>query len=137
MAKRKFKTLELTDIEEGRFMSLLNSKLKECQKELIKYVQEHGPERSKKAKTKLKVDITLCFEGRSENDFTVKAQLKTELPGPPASVTSAIPDEEQDGTPCLWVRPSGSSSVEPQQGILTTQDGKPIDQETGKAVPNT
>lgn len=132
MAKGKFKPLELEDVDEGRFMASVNADLAAIQKALIEHVKQYGKDRTKGATAKLSISVTVKFEARDESDYSVKAATKKETPGRPPSLTVAIADEEQDGTPCLFVRNSGSTPDNPRQTVLATLDGRTVDPKTQK-----
>ena len=68
-------------------------------------------------------------------DYSVKGITKLVEPGRPASVTRAL-GGEQDGRPCLEVRPSGSSRATPRQGVLCGQHGERVDPDTGEIIPD-
>jgi hypothetical protein len=128
---RTFKPLSLEGIDEGRFLAQVEGDLRKAQASLVEFVKKHGPE-SKGAKAKLTVEITLGCVNPTDMLFGIKASTKTAVPNRPPSVSLALSDEDDDGTPALFARSSGTSRAIPQQGVLTTEDGRVVDQKTGE-----
>jgi len=95
------------------------------------FASEHQ-DKAKGAKAKLAIEVCLSVENPDSALFGVKAQTKLTLPARPASVTFATGGESSDGTPALFVRQSGSTGDSPKQQVICTQDGRPVDPETGK-----
>lgn len=131
---RKMVPLQLELIEQGRFLEALNEQILQIQRELVLYVEKWGPEKCKGVKGSLKIEIAMKFEGREESDWSIKGDIKKQIPLRPLSVSVALADHEQDGEPALFVQASGSSKSSPLQGILCTQDGRTVDPNTGKVV---
>ena len=129
---RKFVPLSIKNIDEGTFVETIDEALLEIQKKLIGHTRKYGQELAKGAKASLNVKLTLKFEGRDRSDFSVRGEIKETLPGKPANITVAIADEEQDGTPLLFVAPTGSRRDDPRQGILITKEGDVVDTKTGE-----
>lgn len=129
---RKFAPLTFDLIEEGRFARSVDEELGEIRRALVAYVKKHG-EAAEKAKAELSIKITLQFDGGPDaEDYSIKCTLSTKRPGRPALVTRAFEEVEQDGTPTLFVRASGSDANPPRQMKLATDDGRVVDQKTGK-----
>lgn len=128
---QRFTPLTIGLIDEGRFMDEVERELDEVQRALIAYRQEHGMA-AKGAKAEVNVKITLGCDDPENELFSIRAEMKRKLPARPASVTLAMPAEADDGTATLFVRRSGSSTDEPAQGRLTTDDGRVIDGKTGE-----
>lgn len=128
----KFEPLRLELVEEGAFLEAINKCLAEIQAEHIRHVKQYGQEAAKKSMSQIKMALQLRFEGRDENDFSVKGTIRKEVPARPPAVTTAISDEEQDGTPSLFVRRTGSTKDSPKQGILATKKGRVVDPDTGE-----
>lgn len=129
-------TLPLTIglIDEGRFLEAVNEELADIQRQLVEFVRLHGKDASTGTRAALAIKVTLQFDGVDQTDYSVKADLKKTVPTRPASVSKAIGgDGVGDGRPCLWVKASGSDALTPRQGKLATDDGRVIDQETGRA----
>ncbi len=130
---KKYEPLTVDLIEEGRFIENVNRDLRDTIQRLIDHVKEHGVEASKGAKAELTAAITIRFDGLDESDFSIKTLTKKRLPGRPAHATKAVCVYDQ-GKPDLFVRASGSTDEDPRQQKLATQDGRAIDQESGKAI---
>jgi hypothetical protein len=130
----RFKPLELVLIEEGRFAEEIDAAMARLQSAMVLYVKRHGVEKAAKAKAKLQIGVTLMFEGPHAEDFSVKGELRESVPSRPAVVTRAVADEMDTGEPALFVRASGSTSDDPHQGVLTTEDGRPVDTATGEVL---
>ena len=128
----QFKPLTLHLIDQGRFLSDVNVALAALQSHLIEHVRKYGTDKCKGEKAELAIKLTLKHEGRTEDDYSVKASMTEKRPGRPSSVNVAIADEEQDGVPLLWVHGAGGRADDPQQKVLTTDDGRVIDQQTGE-----
>jgi len=127
---QRFIPLEFSLIEQGRFEEAVNEQLRSIQSGLVEYVRKYGHSKTKGAKAELGLKIELKFEGRDENDYSVKASLAKKVPIRPPVVTTAMSDEEQDGTPALFVKCSGSTTDNPRQSVLCTDDGRTVDLET-------
>jgi hypothetical protein len=132
----RFKALTLGLVEEGRFEAEIDVAMAHLQAELIRFVQQHGPEKAKGAKAKLTVGITMQFEGPNKEDFSVKGTLQQSVPSRPAVVTRAMADLDDEGLPVFFVRASGSTADSPTQGVLTTDDGRVVDTATGEVLDN-
>jgi hypothetical protein len=130
----RFKPLELTLIEEGRFLDEINAGLARLQAAMVRYVKTHGVDRAAKAKAKLQIGITLQFEGPNAEDFSVKGEMSERVPSRPAVVTRAVADEMDTGEPALFVRASGSTTDDPRQSVLATEDGRTVDTATGEVL---
>jgi hypothetical protein len=124
--------LQVELVEEGRFLAAINEQIALIQRELVGYVEKWGAEKCKGVKGSLKVELAMKFEGREETDWSIKGDIKKQVPLRPPSVSVALADHEQDGEPALFVLASGSSKSSPLQGVLCTEDGRTIDQKTGK-----
>lgn len=129
---KKFDPVSISLIEEGRFMENMNADLREVIKRLIGHVREHGYEQTKGAKAELTATISIKFDGMDETDYSIKTATKMKLPGRPAHATKAVCVYDE-GKHDLFARASGTTDEDPRQGRLATQDGRAIDQETGKA----
>jgi hypothetical protein len=129
---RKMVPLQLELIEQGRFLAALNEQILQIQRELVQYVEQFGPAVCQGVKGSLICKIEMKFTGREESDWSIKGDIKKQVPVRPPSVSVAISDHEQDGEPALFVQASGSSESSPLQGNLCTKDGRMIDQKTGK-----
>lgn len=129
----RMKPLTLDLIEEGRFEQEVNQVLAKNQADLIEYVRKHGKEAAKGAKAVLQVNVILKFEGPEMENFSVKGELKRQLPARPAVTTLALADAKDDGEPSLFVRAAGSTADDPRQQVLCTEDGRTINPTTGEA----
>lgn len=129
----KLVPLTLEGVEEGRFLVHANEDLEKLMKHLADHVKKHGKDVSIGAKAELTMKVTIKFEGRDLADYSVKSATSLKLPGRPAEVTIAIGERDQTGEQTLFVRPSGSDHEPPVQKKLATDDGRPIDQKSGKA----
>jgi hypothetical protein len=141
MSHPKFSPLELALIDEGRFVAKVDEDLRKAQAYLVRYLEEHRG-LAKKSKAKVTFDVILTCEDvgrdpevRPENaTFSVTARSKIALPSRPDSITLAMPGEDEDGTPLLEVRRSGSTRDTPRQEVLTTEDGRTVNTETGEVL---
>jgi len=129
----KFTPLELSLIDEGRFMAQANNDLLDLERRLVRFMDTYG-EKAKGAKAKMTIEISLAVEDPGDELVSVKAQIKKSIPASPASATLAMVAEDDKQQRCLFVRRSGSSAVEPAQQVLSTDDGQAIDQKTGKVI---
>lgn len=135
MPVTKFTALELALIDEGRFLAKADEDLRKAQAHLVRYLAEHkGLAVKAKAELTLKVVLT-CEETEPENQmFSVKAISTTKLPNRPATVTLALPGQDDEDEPILFVRRSGSTADTPRQRVLATEDGRAVDTETGEVI---
>lgn len=125
--------LQIERIDEGRFIGQMDADLDKAVRELLEFCRRH-PEHAEGAKVALNAEIAICCE--STDAYSVKTQVKLKLPGRPANVTMAIHEATPGGEEFLTVKPSGSDKHNPRQNKLCTDDGKPIDPETGEIIEN-
>lgn len=130
----KFKPLTLALVDEGRFLGDINEEIEAGMKALIKFKKKYGKDKALKAKAVIGISLSIVFEGRDENDFSVKGLIKQTVPSKPASVTVAMESEDDAGEATLFVRASGSTADSPKQGVLATKAGDLIDQKTGEVI---
>lgn len=128
----KFKPMTLDKIDEGRFLKDVEDEMATAIERLIKFTKKFGPDLTKKAKAVLNARITIVFEGRDENDFSIKAQVSHTVPSKPPSVSIAMAAPDDAEKDVLFVRASGSTEEHPTQGVLCTKDGKTVDVTTGE-----
>jgi hypothetical protein len=134
MAATQFVPLELSLINEGVFVEDINDELKDLQTKLALFHRTYG-EAAEKATAKLTVEIMLRVENaEAEGAFSIKTGIKSVLPKRPATVSIAIGGVNDDHKLALFVRSSGSDETHPKQLKLATQDGRIIDQETGRVL---
>lgn len=129
----KFTPLELNLIDEGRFMAQANNDLLDMERRLVRFMDTYG-EKAKGAKAKMTIEISLAVEDPGDELVSVKAQIKKSIPASPASATLAMVAEDDKQQRCLFVRRSGSSATKPAQSVLSTEDGKTIDPDTGEPI---
>lgn len=123
--------LQISKIDEGRFLKLLDGDLEKAVSELMEFVRLY-PEHAEGAKAAVTAKVSLACE--SSEAYSVKTQVKIDVPGRPANVTMAIHEITQSGEEFLTVKPSGSDHNDPRQGKLCTDDGRGIDPETGQVL---
>jgi hypothetical protein len=134
MGASQFVPLELGLINEGVFVQDINEELKDLQTKLAIFHRQYG-EAAEKATAKLTVEIALRVESaESDGAFSIKTGIKSSLPKRPATVSIAIGGVGEDHKLALFVRSSGSDEQHPRQLKLATQDGRIIDQETGRVL---
>lgn len=139
--REKFSPLELALINEGRFLAKVDEDLRKAQAYLVRYLEEHrGLAKKSKAKVTFEVILTCEDVGRDpevrpENaTFSVTARSKLSLPSRPDSISLAVSGEDEDGTPLLEVRRSGSTADTPHQAVLATEDGRTVNPDTGEVL---
>lgn len=120
-------------INEGRFVGAGDECLGQLQRQLLRHITQHGLA-AEGAKAKLTLETTLQVESCADKMITVASKIKFALPSPPTHVTRALGDETDDGQLVLLVRSSGSTADTPNQGVLTTEDGREIDPATGEVL---
>lgn len=129
----KFTPLTMDLIDEGDFQKQVQTDLRNLQAAMVNYAKKHR-DRAEGSKGKLMIEITLVCDVPGDLAFSVKALTKTTVPNSPASFSVAMGESDDDDQPALFVRGSGSSKSPPQQGVLTTQDGRKVDAETGEVI---
>jgi len=134
MGKTRFVPLTLGLIEEGQYAEEADNLFQHLQRQMIEYVHRYGTELATGAKGKLALTITIEFQGRNERDFSIRGEMRATLPARPPIVSRATAGETDDGDKALFVRPTGSSALPPQQGKLVTRSGDVIDTKTGELV---
>ena len=123
--------LEMHLIDEGRFLSDLNTALLNAQQQLCKHVEVHDY-KAKKAKVVVKAEIILVCLDPEQDAYACIAQVKTVLPAAPAAASMLMGGKTQTGELCLICKVSGSDGVTPAQRKLCTTDGRKIDEQTGE-----
>lgn len=134
MAATAFAPLSLDLISEGQFLRDLDEDLKDLQTKLALFQRKYGSD-ALKAVAKLKVTIALKVENdEAEGAFSITTSIESVEPKRPAEVSLAIGGVDDDNKLALFVRKSGSDETHPAQLKLTTNDGRIIDQETGRVL---
>jgi hypothetical protein len=128
----KFKGLQFSLIDEGRFERECDEELQSLMKQLIQYKRKYGKDKAEGAKAVLTVKVSLQFDGRDDADFSIKGTISKQTPARPPSLTVAVEGDEQDGEPTLFVRASGSTDDTPRQSVLSTKDGRVVDLKSGE-----
>jgi hypothetical protein len=130
----KYVPLGLDGIDEGLFVARVANAFAKIQADVIDYTKLHG-EAAVGAKAKFQIEITLGVEDPVADDqISIVSQIKSTMPHAPASASKAVAGQTDNGEGALFVRASGSSAASPAQGVLATQDGRLIDQDTGRAA---
>lgn len=129
----KFVPLNLALVDEGQFLIDAEVNFRQAQSTMIEYAKKHGGLATGSVSV-LTLKIKIKCEDGDKTEFSVKASSSMSVPTQPESVGLALADEEQDGTPALFVRNSGASKTPPAQGIITTRDGRVVNQETGEVA---
>jgi hypothetical protein len=134
MGATQFVPLELNLISEGVFVEDINDELQDLQTKLALFHRTYG-EAATKATAKLMIEVVLRVENAdAEGAFSIKTGIKSVLPKRPSTVSIAIGGVNEDHKLALFVRSSGSDESHPKQLKLSTQDGRIIDQETGRVL---
>ena len=130
----QFEEVAFEDIDEGRFLADCTESLRRAARALCDHVRKHEGA-SKGAKATLAVNVTLIAQDNLALPFYMVAGQSITLPKAPPVITSAIAlgAEEDTDQLSLFCRPTGSTGGNPRQARLCTEDGRPIDQETGQA----
>ena len=131
---KKFVPLTLSLIEEGELIADFNESFRDLQTALIDYAAKHGEEAAK-AKATITLKVSIAVASVHDDQFAVSALLNVTMPRRPAKSSLALSATDDDGVPTLFARASGTTKDEPRQHRLCTDDGRTIDQETGKAKP--
>ena len=118
--------LELSGLDEGRFLEWLSEELENAQSKLCRFVERNGSD-AKKAKAKITAIITLCADSPDQEIYSVKTDIKTTLPGRLPAVTVAMGGFGDDRSPRLIVRATGGDDGDdPTQLKLASKDGRPF-----------
>ena len=125
--------LEIDLIDEGRFTGNMNKELTSLQTQLISHVKRHG-HKAEKAKAKLTIEIVLACVDVENEAYACVTQMQKALPQSPAQATLLMEGKNQEGQPRLLCRRSGSSYISPEQKLLFTKDGRPVDIASGEIV---
>ena len=133
MATTRFKPLELGLIEEGRLEADLNAEFAKIQRALCAY-QEKWEGMSKGATAEVNLKLKIKCEDPKDGIFTVVGSVTSKVPARPARTTTAIKGDDDAGEACLFGRASGTTEDSPDQGVLMTKDGRPVDQDTGEVI---
>lgn len=136
MTIKNFQPLTLGRVEEGELVREFNRAFRLQQEKLIEHVDRYG-EKAKGASAEITLKVTVKCRDPEAGLFTAKTSMSKKDPQRPARTTTAfarVSDDEQAG---LFVRASGSTEGDPTQLVLSTQDGRAIDAETGEAVERT
>lgn len=130
---QKYTSLTLDLIEEGRMKVALQEELDLIQRALVLYRKRYGPD-SKGAKAELNLKLTLKIEDPDDEFYSITSAISSKRPGRPQRATLAIEGEDEKGRPILFTRKSGTTQEHPGQTLLFTDDGRPIDLETGEIL---
>ncbi len=135
MKQPKFVPLDISLIDEGRFVAAAAEEFAAAQDALYKFKKKYG-EGAQGAKAKIKIEVVLSIDSVDESDadfdlFGISASVKKDLPARPKIVSKAIAGETDKGEGALFVRQTGSSAHTPAQTKLCTNNGRVIDQDTG------
>ena len=131
--ENNLKKVGIDTIDEGRFVQEINAALENLQEQIIRFSDLHG-DKAKGAKAKLTVEIVLGCMSPEDGAFAFGTQIKAALPVPPAKITMAMAGETDDHKPRLFARRSGTGRDMPTQRVLSTDDGRKVDVETGEVV---
>jgi hypothetical protein len=125
----QFAPVELATIKQGDFIIECEEAFRRVNERLIKHVEQF--ERS--AQAVLKMIVSVKYD--SEKDaYAIVTDIEEKLPKKPSRVTTAFVSEDPvNGHPCLFAQSAGTHKGDPHQQLLCTEDGKVIDQKTGKA----
>jgi hypothetical protein len=129
-----WRPLNLSLIDEGRFVEQADADLLELQRKLVAFAREYG-EQAEGASATLTISVKVKVEDVKSLICSIKANTKISLPPRPGSVTMAVTDKDPASDElCLFVKPSGSDDA-PRQRKLCTADGRAIDPATGEVMP--
>lgn len=136
----RFDELSIETLDEGKFLPALTAGLRAAAAALAGHVAKHG-HMAEGGKAVLTAKIELVAPDNIGDDlgalnFTIVARQHLTLPKAPPRVGTAIMSRvgEGDGHLTLIARASGPSSGDPRQHKLCTDDGRPIDPNTGEAA---
>ena len=121
----KFTNLTIPLIDEGRFEKQVEADFLKLQQAMVEYAKKHG-KLAFKSKGELTIKIQVHCDSPDDFAFSIRAFARTTVPGSPQSFSVAMGEIGADDQPTLFVRTSGSSVSPPQQGILSTQDGRAV-----------
>lgn len=130
---KTFKPLTISGIEEGQLARDINAEFRDLQTRLCAYVHKWG-DRAEGAKAELTIKVQIKAEDIEDGVFAVKSSMSSKCPNRPTKVTTAISDENEDGQVVLFGRNSGTTTEDPRQGRICTDDGRTVDPETGEAI---
>ena len=128
----QFSALDLDLIDEGRFRAEIEADLAAAQEAIIAFGREWN-DAAKKAKARVVIKVDLIAVDPAKHSYAIKAQSHVERPARPAGVSLAVAGEEDEQL-ALFVRRAGSGRDSPRQRILTTEDGRRVDAETGEVI---
>lgn len=131
---KKYAPLALGLIEEGRLAKSLDDEIARGARHLVQHVREYGRDATKKSKVEVTLKVTISPVG-DENGYVVAGAISTKTPGRPLHTTMAVHEQEQTGEDVLFVRKTGSSSDDPRQMRLATDDGRGVHPQTGEILP--
>ena len=121
MQDMQMEPLRLELIEEGNLIDKVNTAIADVQRRLLLHVGEYG-DKAKKAKAKVTLVLTLVAEDVDNGSYSIATEVKKVVPDAPVKVTIATSGEREGGSPCLFVRASGSTHDSPRQALLPLKE---------------
>lgn len=118
--------IDVSQIDEGQFMEALSERLQEAQRAIAEHVHEFG-DLAHKAVCKIDSSISIVCMNPAEGTFAIKWEANVKRPKRPASITTAIQAEGEDGKPALYVKAGGSDSGNPRQQKFARRDGSMVE----------
>lgn len=114
----QYKPLSLELIEEGDYLKAINAALLEAQKQLIEVKRTYGAEACAGMVAKITATVKLKVEDMGDRTFSIAGEIGKSVPFRPKMLTVGIEDDTNGSGPALYVRSSGSSHIDPRQGVL-------------------
>jgi hypothetical protein len=131
---KKFKELQFALMNEGSLAVDLDNEIKEASIKLVDFAKKWGEDAAKGVTAKINLVITLKNENPADGVYSCKGRVSSTVPTRPARLSVAIAEENEDGQPSLFVRGSGSTADSPRQTVLSTKDGRAVDEKTGEVL---
>jgi len=125
--KKNFVPINLGLINEGELLSDYNQKIQDAVKFLIAYRKEFGDLSSLEKEVEINLKVKIRIDNPKEHQYSIKGEIITKLPNPPAQVSLAMEEGDNKGNSNLMVPFSGSTEDIPEQGKLFKQNGEVID----------
>lgn len=130
---RKQVPIELELIDEGRFIDAINEAIQRIAAQMKTFVDVHG-DKAAKAKAVVTATVEIFCLNPSDYSFGCLARVTDKLPSAPPAVSMLLGGTTQTDEPTLFCNASGSSSTDPRQQKIFTDDGRAINTETGEVM---
>lgn len=121
----KYTEVQIANIEQGDFLKNAEGAFCELQKSIVQFVKEN-----KQAATAT-LTMKIGIKSNAAGGFLILTDIDKKTPKKQNITVALVADDTVDGQQRLFAQASGTNEGDPDQGLLTLEDGTPIDHSTG------